>query len=79
MAPGLVPPLLRHADDSFACHEPVVQNADLDALQDLGQPFGNELVRVAELPILTRMIVQKQASRRLLGQNQLHDFAAGTP
>ena len=56
MAPGLESPQLRHADDSAAGDEPVIQNSDIDPLQDADQPLGDELVGVAEFADLAGVV-----------------------
>ena len=75
VAPGLESPQLGHADDGATRHEQMVQNAHVDPLQHLFQPPGDELIRVAELAHLAGMIMNQQARRRLLDQNNLHHFA----
>ena len=57
VVPGLEPPPLGHADDGAAGHEQMIQDPDVDPLQDLFQPRGDELVGVTEFTDLARVVM----------------------
>ena len=64
MALGLEAPLLRHADNSRAGYEPVIQNSDIDPLQDTDQALRDELVSVAKVAYLTGVVMPHPPDRQ---------------